>query len=74
VLDDDDGGLVELADELPAGVKVNDVVVAEFFALKLLGCGDALSAAVDVESGLLVRVFTITKGVGEGIDDANDGG
>ncbi len=74
MLDDGDGGVglgVELADQLPAGVEVDDVVVAEFFALKLLGGGDALAAAVDVEGGLLVGVFAVAEGLGEGVDDAD---
>ena len=62
---------VELADELPAGVEVDDVVVAELFALKLAGVGDAFAAAVDVECGFLVGVFAVAEGLQEGVDDAD---
>ena len=71
VLDDDDGAAcVELADQLPAGVEVDEVVVAEFFALELVGGGDALAAAVGVEGGALVGVFAVAEGLGERVDDA----
>jgi hypothetical protein len=36
VLDDDDGGLVELLGQLPAGVEIDEVVEAEFLALELV--------------------------------------
>ena len=64
---------VEFADQLPAGVEIDDVVVAEFFALKLLGGGDAFAAAVGVEGGALVGVFAVAEGLGEGVDDADGG-
>ena len=71
VLDDDDGGLVELADQLPAGVEIDDVVVAKLFALELLGGGDALAAAVGVERGLLVRILAVAERLRQRVDDAD---
>ena len=41
VLDDGDGGLFEFLDEIPAGVEIDEVVVAELLALELMGRGDA---------------------------------
>jgi hypothetical protein len=41
VLDDDDGGLVELLRQLPAGVQIDEVVEAELLALELVSAGDA---------------------------------
>ena len=61
MLDDDDGGFVKLADQLPAGVEVDEIVVAEFFASKLEGGGYAFAGAVGVESGALVRVLAVTQ-------------
>ena len=55
--------LVEFGDQLPAGVEVDDVVVAEFFALELDGGGYALAAAVGVEGGALVGVFAVAEGL-----------
>ena len=43
VLDDDDGGFVELTDELPAGIEVDQVVVRELFTLQLFGGRDTRS-------------------------------
>ena len=40
VLDDGDGGAVELVDQLPGGVEIHQVVVGEFLALQLFGAGD----------------------------------
>ncbi len=39
VLDDDDSGFIKFRDELPACVKVDEIVVGELLALKLLGGG-----------------------------------
>ncbi len=55
----------ELLDELPAGVEVDEVVVAELLALKLAGGGDAGRRSVGVERGLLVRIFAIAERGGE---------
>ena len=71
VLDDDDGGGVELADQLPAGVEVDDVVVAQLLALQLAGVGHAFATAVGVECSVLVRIFSVPQGLQEGVDDAN---
>ena len=67
------GGVLELADQLPTSVEVDDVVIAKFFALELFTGGDAFAGAVSVEGGLLVGVFAVAKGVGEGLDDTNCG-
>jgi hypothetical protein len=61
VLDDDDGGRVELGGQLPAGVQIDDVVEAEFLALQLARAGDAQARAVGVERGALVRVFAVAQ-------------
>ena len=73
VLDDDDGGIVEFLREFPAGVEIDEVVVAEFFALELGGSGDAEAGAVSVESGALVGVFAVAERLGEGHIDAQGG-
>ena len=70
VLDDGDGGLLKLFGEGPAGVEIDEVVVAEFFALELGGPGDAEAGAVGVEGGALVGVFAVAEGHGEGQIDA----
>ena len=54
-------GIVELLGEFPAGVEIDEVVVAEFFALELGGSGDAEAGAVGVEGGALVGVFAIAE-------------
>ena len=58
-------GSVELADQLPAGVEIDEVVVAELLALELLGGGDAGAAAVGVEGGALVGIFAVAEGLRE---------
>ena len=69
MLEDHAGRLVELADQVPSGVGIQIVVVAERLALDLLGAHErelrargvlaALGKAVD--RGLLLRVLTIAK-------------
>jgi hypothetical protein len=54
VLDDDYGRLVELLGQFPAGVEIDEVVEAQFLALKLGCAGDAEAGAVGVEGGALV--------------------
>ena len=65
VLDDGDHRLIELAGKLPTGVQVDQIVVAELLALKLLSGGDAETRAVGVERGALVWIFSVAKGLGE---------
>jgi hypothetical protein len=48
VLDDGDGGLVEFLDEFPAGVKIDEVVVAELLALELPSARDSGAALLVV--------------------------
>ncbi len=67
-------GLVEFLRELPAGVEVDEVVVAELLALELLGAGDAGAGSVGVEGGALVGVFAVAQRHGERIGDAEGGG
>ena len=66
VFDDDDGRGVELLREFPAGIEVDEVVVAEFLALQLAGTCDAKAGGVGVERGTLMRVFAVTEGLREG--------
>ncbi len=54
-------GLVELLRQVPRGLQVDDVVVAEFLALKLLAVGHALARAVAVQRGFLVRVLAVAQ-------------
>ena len=42
VFDDGGGGEIELVDELPGGVEIDQVVVGELFAVELFGAGDAV--------------------------------
>ena len=62
VFDDGGGGQIELLDQLPGGVKVDQVVKGQFLALNLLGIGDAAMMEA-IERGGLVRIFTIAKGL-----------
>ena len=56
-------GLVEFLREFPAGIEVDEVVEAEFFALQL-GCTcDAEAGAVAVERGALVGILTVAQGL-----------
>ena len=64
VFDDDDGGLVKLLGQFPAGVEINEVVEAQLFALKLGCTGDTQAGAVRIKSGALVRVFPVAEGLG----------
>jgi hypothetical protein len=66
VLDDDDGGLVELLRQLPAGVQIDEVVEAEFLALQLASAGDAQAGAVGIERGALVGVFAVAQDCASG--------
>ncbi len=70
VLDDGDHGLVEFLAERPAGVEVDEVVVAEFLALKLRGGGNSGAGAVDIEGGALMGVLPVAERLRERIDEA----
>jgi hypothetical protein len=61
VLDDGDEGAcgIELARELPAGVEIDQVVVAQLFSLQLARAGNAGARAVNIERRLLVRVLAV---------------
>ena len=63
VLDDGDGGTiggVEFRDQFERRIGVVDVVVGQLFALMLHGGRDAFAGrAVDIESGILMRVLTV---------------
>src|SRR5690554_31536 len=61
VFDDHTGRIGEGLHAFQGGVGVGHVVVAQFLALQLLGRGDAgfLRVAFGIESGTLVRVFTV---------------
>ena len=64
VLQDDHGGLVELAHERPAGVGVEDVVVGKLLAVELLGVHEAvlaLEVGQTVEGGFLMRVLAVAQ-------------
>ena len=75
MLDDGDGRRRrELLHQLPAGVEIDQVVVAELFALQLCGAGNAEAGAVGVERGALVGVFAVAQGMGQRIVDAKGGG
>ena len=74
VLDDGDHGLVEFLTEGPAGVEVDEVVVAELLALELLGGGDAGAGAVDVKRSALVGIFAVAERLRERVDEAQGGG
>jgi hypothetical protein len=57
VLQDGDGGAAEFQGDLGGGVDVEDVGVAEVFAVQL----DEVVAEVAVERGLLVRVVAVAQ-------------
>ena len=64
VLQDDHGGLVELAHERPAGVGVEDVVVGKLLAVELLGVHEAvlaLEVGQTVEGGFLMRILAVAQ-------------
>ena len=61
MLDDRHGGLLKLLDQLPGGVQIDQVVVAKFFALKLLRPRDPGARAVSIERRALVRVFAVAQ-------------
>ena len=64
VLQDDHGGLVELAHERPAGVGVEDVVVGKLLAVELLGVHEAvlaLEVGQAVERRFLMRVLAVAQ-------------
>ena len=67
VLDDDAGGRVELLDAFERRIRIGDVVVRERLALQL-GCRCQRAGRrllVDVERGILVRVFAIAHAFDE---------
>ena len=80
MLDDGHGGLGEVVGGAEGGVGVDEVVVAHGLAVDLVGLGDARGGClVDVQRGLLVRVFAVAEhlgafqreaGVGGPVDDA----
>ncbi len=69
VLDDGNRRLIKLLHQLPGGIQIDQVVVAKFFALELLGAGHPGARAVSIERRILVRVFSVAKvccfGIGE---------
>jgi len=71
VLDDDRRRLVELANQLPTGIKINDVVVTQLFTLQLPRVGDASATAVRIQRSLLVWIFTVTQRLQHRVDHAN---
>ena len=63
MLDDDAGGHIKALDAFPCGIGIGNVVVAQLFALQLLG-GDQRTGRgeqVPVQRGLLVRVFAVAQ-------------
>lgn len=61
VFDDGGCGTFKLPDKLERGIQIDDVVVAEFFAVELFHTAECGVGVVFVESSVLVRVFTVTK-------------
>ena len=61
VLDDRADRLLKLLRQVPRRLQIDDVVVAEFLALKLLAVGDALPRAVGIQRRLLMRVFAVAQ-------------
>jgi hypothetical protein len=65
VLDDHDGRVrfAELGDQLQRGIRIVDIVVAEFLALDLFGLGDAAGVRPggNVEGSLLMRILSVAK-------------
>ncbi len=55
------GGLFKFLNQLPAGVEIDQVVVAELLAVQLAGPGDAGSGTVGVERGALMRIFAVAQ-------------
>ncbi len=61
VFDNHHGRRIELGDALEGGVGVVEIVVGQLAALGLARGGDAGPVAVDVERGLLMRVFAVAQ-------------
>src|ERR1019366_6642927 len=61
MLDDRNGRSVELGDTLERRVGVGQIVVRQFFALHLSRGRHAEPRAVDVKSGVLMRVFAVAQ-------------
>ena len=65
MLDDGNGGGWlgrEFSDQLEGGVGIVEVVVGEFLALMLDGCGDAVTLlAVGIEGRRLMRVLAVAR-------------
>ena len=62
MFDDGDGRLLALGNQLKGGIRVIQVVVAEFFSLNLFCCCYAGTArTIGIEGSLLMRIFTVTK-------------
>ena len=74
VLDDGDGGLIEFLREFPAGVEVDEVVVAELLALDLESRGNAGAGAVAIEGGALMGILAVAQRLGQRVGDAQHEG
>ena len=74
VLDDGNHRLVELLRQLPAGLEIDKVIEAEFFALELVSAGDAEAATVGIKSGALVWILAVAQSLGQRQVDAQGGG
>ena len=54
-------GCVKFLHQVPAGVEIDEVVVAEFLAVELRCAGNAAAAAIGVERGALVGIFAVAQ-------------
>ncbi len=61
VLDDGADNLVELLRQVPRRLQIDDIVVAELFALELLAIRYSLTRAVGIERGLLMRILAVAQ-------------
>ena len=63
MLDNDGSGLGEFLDEFESAVQVDEVVIAEFLAVQLLGGGGAglIDLGFLVEGGRLVGVLAVAE-------------
>src|SRR4029077_20404082 len=63
VLDDDCGWFLKFGGEAARRLEIDEVVVGEFFALQLFGCGQSARCFSRgyIESGSLMRVYAIAQ-------------